>query len=125
MRARRLVKDASRRIRVGWVRRVPVSPSCCTYQTNGTTAGPFGRGTTHATQIVMLVDGNQRVIRMGDGRRLTLTLQPDGSYRNLTDAAVQGIALTSPGGVPTLRWKDGSRWVFGVTLNSLSRPPVR
>ena len=89
-----------------------------TYQTNGTTTGPFGRGTTHATQIVMLVDGNQRVIRMGDGRRFTLTLQPDGSYRNLTDASLQGTVLTSPAGVPTLRWKDGSRWVFGVTLNA-------
>jgi RHS repeat-associated protein len=26
--------------------------------------------------------------------------------------------LTSPGGVPTLRWKDGSTWAFGVTLSS-------
>ena len=89
-----------------------------TYQTNGTTAGPFGRGTTHATQIIMLVEGNQRVIRMGDGRRFTLTLQPDGAYRNLTDSMLQGAVITSPGGVPTLRWKDGSRWVFGTTLNS-------
>ena len=89
-----------------------------TYQTNGPATGPFGRGTTHASQIVMLVDGNQRVIRMGDGRRFTLTLQSDGAYRNLTDAALQGTVLTSPSGVPTLRWKDGSRWVFGVTLNS-------
>lgn len=96
----------------------PVSPSWRTYQTNGTSIGPFGRGTTHATQIVMLVDGNQRVIRMGDGQRFVLTLQPDGSYRNLTDAALQGTVLTSPSGVPTLRWKDGARWVFGVTLNS-------
>jgi YD repeat-containing protein len=96
----------------------PVSPSCYrTYQTNGTTTGPFGRGTTHATQIVMLVEGNQRVIRMGDGRRFTLTLQPDGSYRNLTDASLRGTVLTSPGGVPTLRWKDGTRWVFGTTLS--------
>ena len=94
------------------------SPFCCTDQTNGTTTGPFGRGTTHTTQVVMLVDGNQRVIRMGDGRRFTLTLQPDGAYRNLTDAALQGTVLTSPSGVPTLRWKDGTRWVFGVTLNS-------
>ncbi|THJ19787.1 MAG: hypothetical protein CAF44_014165 [Nitrospira sp. CG24D] len=97
--------------------RIPVTLTR-TYQTNGTTTGPFGRGTTHATQIVMLVDGNQRVIRMGDGRRFTLTLQPDGAYRNLTDAALQGTVLTSPSGVPTLRWKDGTRWVFGVTLNS-------
>ena len=89
-----------------------------TYQTNGTTAGPFGRGTTHAIQIVMLVEGNQRVIRMGDGRRFVLTLQPDGAYRNLTDSMLQGAVVTSPGGVPTLRWKDGSRWVFGVTLNA-------
>ena len=97
----------------------PVSPSCWrTYQTNGTVTGPFGRGTTHATQIVMLVDGNQRIVRMGDGLRFTLTLQPDGAYRNLTDAGLQGAVLTSPGGVPTLRWKDGSRWVFGVTLSS-------
>ena len=89
-----------------------------TYQTNGTAAGPFGRGTTHSTQVVMLVDGNQRALQFGDGRRVTLTLQPDGAYRNLTDGAMQGAALTSPSGVPTLRWKDGSRWVFGVTLNS-------
>ena len=87
-----------------------------TYQTNGSTNGPFGRGTTHTTQIVMLVEGNQRAVQLGDGRRFTLTLQPDGSYRNLTDAGLQGVVLTSPGGVPTLRWKDGSRWVFGVTL---------
>lgn len=87
----------------------PVSPSCWrTYQTNGTSTGPFGRGTTHATQIVMLVDGNQRVIRMGDGRRFTLTLQPDGAYRNLTDAALQGTVLTSPSGVPTLQKNRGS-----------------
>ena len=66
----------------------------------------------------MLVDGNQRAIQLGDGRRVTLTLQPDGAYRNLTDGALQGAVLTSPGGVPTLRWKDGSRWVFGVTLSS-------
>jgi YD repeat-containing protein len=65
----------------------------------------------------MLVEGNQRVVRMGDGRRFTLTLQPDGSYRNLTDAALQGTVLTSPGGVPTLRWNDGPRWVFGTTLS--------
>ena len=79
---------------------------------------PSWRGTTHATQIVMLVEGNQRTMQFGDGRRVTLTLQPDGAYRNLTDGAMQGAALTSPGGVPTLRWKDGSRWAFGVTLNS-------
>ena len=89
-----------------------------TYQTNGTVTGPFGRGTTHATQIVMLIEGNQRTLRFGDGRRAVLTLQPDGSYRNLTDGALQGAVLTSPSGVPTLRWKDGTRWVFGVTLNS-------
>ena len=95
-----------------------VSPSWSTYQTNGTTTGPLGRGTTHTTQVVMLVEGNQRVVQMGDGRRFTLTFQPDGTYRNLTDAALQGTVLTEPGGVPTLRWKDGSRWVFGVTLSS-------
>ena len=89
-----------------------------TYQTNGTATGPFGRGTTHSTQVVMLVDGNQRAIQFGDGRRVTLTLQPDGSYRNLTDGGMQGAGLTSPSGVPTLRWKDGARWVFGTTLNS-------
>ena len=66
----------------------------------------------------MLVDGNQRALQFGDGRRVTLTLQPDGAYRNLTDGAMQGAVLTSPSGVPTLRWKDGARWVFGVTLSS-------
>jgi RHS repeat-associated protein len=96
--------------------RLPVTMTR-TYQTNGTTTGPFGRGTTHATQVVMLAEDNQRAIQLGDGRRVTLTLQPDGSYRNLTDGALQGAVLTSPGGVPTLRWKDGSRWVFGVTLS--------
>ena len=57
-------------------------------------------------------------LQFGDGRRVTLTLQPDGSYRNLTDGLMQGAVLTSPGGVPTLRWKDGSTWAFGVTLSS-------
>ena len=84
-----------------------------TYQTNGTVTGPFGRGTTHASQIVLLVDGNQRSLRMGDGRRFVLAQQPDGSYRNLTDAALQGAVLTGN----TLPWKDGMQWVFGVTLN--------
>ncbi len=65
---------------------------------------------------MLLVDGNQRSLRLGDGRRFVLVQQPDGSYRNITDAALQGAVLTSPGGVPTLRWKDGTKWVFGVTL---------
>jgi RHS repeat-associated protein len=94
-----------------------VSPSCCAYQTNGTATGPFGRGTTHASHVVMLAEANRRTVQLGDGRRFVLTLQPDGSYRNLTDGAVQGAVLTSPAGVPTLRWKDGSRWVFGTTLS--------
>ena len=51
-------------------------PLTRSYQTNGTATGPFGRGTTHATQIVLLVESNQRIVRLGDGRRLTLTLQP-------------------------------------------------
>ncbi len=89
-----------------------------TYQTNGAVSGPFGRGTTHTTQVVMLVEGDRRSIQFGDGRRLVLSLQPDGSYRNLTDGLLQGAVLTSPGGVPTLRWKDGSTWAFGVTLSS-------
>jgi RHS repeat-associated protein len=96
--------------------RLPVSITR-TYQTNGTATGPFGRGTTHDLLIVLLVDGNQRILRMGDGRRFTLTLQPDGSYRNLTDAMLQGAVLTAPGGVPTLRWKNGTKWVFGVTIS--------
>ncbi|MCC6964953.1 MAG: hypothetical protein IT391_01545, partial [Nitrospira sp.] len=90
-----------------------------TYQTNGALGGPFGRGTTHAQEILLLVEGHQRIMRMGDGRRVVLTQQPEGSYRNLTDAAFQGAVLTSPGGVPTLRWKDGTRWVFGVTISSV------
>ena len=89
-----------------------------TYQTNGAATGPFGRGTTHTTQVVMLVQGEQRSIQFGDGRRVTLTQQSDGTYRNLTDGLLQGAVLTSPGGVPTLRWKDGSTWAFGVTLSS-------
>ncbi|MFO0699952.1 MAG: RHS repeat-associated core domain-containing protein [Nitrospira sp.] len=83
------------------------------YQTNGNATGPFGRGTTHASQVILLADGNQRTVRLGDGRRLTLTLQADGSYRNLTDAALQGAVLTGT----SLRWKDGTRWIFGVTLS--------
>jgi hypothetical protein len=33
-----------------------------TYQTNGAGTVPCGRGTTHALQIVLLVNGNQRIV---------------------------------------------------------------
>ena len=88
-----------------------------TYQTNGADTGPFGRGTTHTMQVMMLLQGEQRSIQFGDGRRATLTRQPDGTYRNLTDGLLQGAVLTA-GANPTLQWKDGSTWTFGVTLNS-------
>ncbi len=88
-----------------------------TYQTNGAATGPFGRGTTHTTQVMMLLQGEQRSIQFGDGRRATLTRQPDGTYRNVTDGVLQGAVLTA-GANPTLQWKDGSTWTFGVTLNS-------
>lgn len=65
------------------------------------------------------MEASRRSLQFGDGRRVVLTLQPDGSYRNLTDGLMQGAVLTSPGGVPTVRWKDGSQWVFGVTNRHL------
>jgi len=92
-----------------------------TYQTNGTATGPFGRGTTHAAQMAVLIQGNQRIVRMGDGRRFAFTQQPDGTFRNTTDGLMQGVVLTEPGGIPTLRWKDGARWVFGASVNPLTR----
>jgi len=88
-----------------------------TAQTNGAVNGPLGRGTTHTTRVVLLVEANLRSLQFGDGRRVTLTQQPDGSYRNLTDGLMQGAVLTSPSGVPTLHWEDGAKWVFGVTLS--------
>jgi RHS repeat-associated protein len=91
------------------------------YQTNGTATGPFGRGTTHALQIGLLMQGNQRIVRMGDNKRFILTLQTDGTYRNTTDAMLQGAVLTESSGVPSLRWKDGARWVFGTSINLLTR----
>lgn len=92
-----------------------------TYQTNGTATGPFGRGTTHAAQMAVLIQGNQRIVRLGDGRRFAFTRQPDGTFRNATDGLMQGAVLTEPGGIPTLRWKDGARWVFGTSVNQLTR----
>jgi len=91
------------------------------YQTNGTVTGPFGRGTTHAAQMAVLIQGNQRIVRVGDGRRFAFTQQPDGAFRNTTDGLMQGAVLTEPGGIPTLRWKDGARWVFGASVNQLTR----
>ena len=92
-----------------------------TYQTNGTATGPFGRGTTHAAQIAVLIQGNQRIVRLGDGRRFAFTQQPDGTFHNTTDGLMQGAVLTEPGGIPTLRWKDGARWAFGASVNQLTR----
>ena len=91
------------------------------YQTNGIATGPFGQGTTHGLQIGLLIQGNQRIVRMGDNRRFALTLQTDGTYRNTTDTILQGAVLTEPSGVPTLRWRDGTRWVFGTSINLLTR----
>lgn len=36
-----------------------------TYQTNGTDTVPCGRGTPHALLIILLVNGNQRIVLSG------------------------------------------------------------
>ncbi len=41
-----------------------------TAQTNGAVNGPFGRGTTHTTQVVLLVEASRRSLQSGDGRRV-------------------------------------------------------
>ena len=47
-----------------------------TYQTNGPATGPFGRGTTQATHIVMLVDGNpSRLMSPYPGLKSAISLE--------------------------------------------------
>lgn len=86
-----------------------------TFRTQAVAPGPFGRGTAHPYHILLGQQANQRIVRLPDGRRFAFTLQADGTYRNRTDAAVQGAVITEPSGVPTLRWKDGTVWTFGAT----------
>jgi RHS repeat-associated protein len=85
-----------------------------TYRPKGPPSGPFGRGTSHAYQSGLISEGDLRTLVLPDGRQFAFPKQSDGTFRNVTDAAMQGGLLTESGGVPTLRWKDGSIWTFGA-----------
>jgi len=92
--------------------RVPITITR-TFRNDGQATGPFGRGSAHAYHVLLGAQGNQRILLLPDGRRVAFSLQTDGTYRNVVDASFQGVVLTEPSGVPTLRWKDGGTWTFG------------
>jgi len=84
-----------------------------TFRNQGQAVGPFGRGSAHSYHVLLGAQANQRILLLPDGRRVAFVRQPDGTYQNLVDVSFQGVVVTEPGGIPTLRWKDGTSWTFG------------
>jgi len=84
-----------------------------TFRNQGQAVGPFGRGSAHSYHVLLGAQASQRILLLPDGRRVAFVRQPDGTYKNLVDMSFQGAVVTEPGGIPTLRWKDGASWTFG------------
>lgn len=95
-----------------------------TYRTLSSNLGPFGIGTGHnysyqlASVNILQRSGVVNLV-MPDGNQFPFNLQPEGTWINTTIPTLAGAVLssTSPG-VYTLRWKDGTTFLFrNVGLN--------
>jgi RHS repeat-associated protein len=86
------------------------------YRTNGTSAGPFGPGTSHTFHVLLLIQSDLRTVVLPQGNRVAFVRQPDGTYRNGMDPAFRGAVLGSAGAGHMLRLKDGTTWTFGDAI---------
>ncbi|MDX2250921.1 MAG: RHS repeat-associated core domain-containing protein [Nitrospira sp.] len=99
--------------------RVPVTLTR-TYRTLGTNQGPFGIGTSHTYDVMLRQDGDLRRLLLPTGGRVAFPKHADGTFRNLTDPAYQGVVITDTGGAHVVRFTDGATWTFGSPTFGLS-----
>ncbi len=85
-----------------------------TYRSQGPPTGPFGVGTSHSYQVLLLLQSNLRTLVLPSGAQLAFPQQGNGTWQNLTDPSVRGAVITASGGNHVLRFKDGTTWTFGA-----------
>ncbi len=86
---------------------------------NSLIPGPFGPGTNHNYNHRLIPFGNTDeallLLKADDGRAV-FSINPDGTFINLTTPSLNGVVVSiGVGGIRTLRYKDGRKWIFSDT----------
>jgi RHS repeat-associated protein len=89
-----------------------------TYRTMGPTGGPFGPGTSHSYNTVLLNEAfSFKTLLLPDGGRIAFARQTDGMFRNVTAPRMRGAVLSQSGSDYSLRFKDGATWTFREAIS--------
>ena len=87
-----------------------------TYRSGDTQVGPFGLGGRHSYDAFLVFPTpsatEQLILVMPDLTRYAFARQPDGTFRNATDPAMQGAVVTLSGSTRVLTFKDQTVWTF-------------
>ncbi len=87
------------------------------YHSGNTFVGAFGIGTGHQLDPRLVFVGageGQLVLTRGDDSRMPFSLNTDGTYTNSTNPSMAGARITLFGSQRILRFKEGTRWIFGT-----------